>query len=167
MTEPQRQKAAAEGIARALLPDALRKLGVTPGSEPKPFAAHARGLIAARVLVPTRLLRAALKECKYDVPGLQARFRTATTEAVALRLLDLDEPCVVAVVDDGVVAARRGNRAPATKKLEPAEQQCLDRVMELDRPHRVRRDGWTVHGWPVPDRPFRRIILRAVPDEAV
>jgi hypothetical protein len=165
MTEEQQQKAAAGGIARALLPDILHKLGVPPGTENKQLSSHIRGLVVARLLVPNKLLRTALKDCRYDVLALKKAFTTATTEAVALRLLDLDEPCVIAIVDDGVVAVRRGNRLPASKKLEPAEQTCLDQIMKLDQPQRIRAGEWTVHGWPVPDRPFRRIILRAVPDD--
>ena len=165
MTDEQQQSAAAHGIARTLLPDLFRKLDIVPGSESKQAAAHLRGLLVARLLVPTKLLRVAMRECRYDVPALKAAFTTASFETVALRLLDLDQPCVIAIVDDGVVATRRGNTVPATKKLEAAEQQCLERVMEQDLPHRVRTDGWTVHGWPVPNRPFHRVVLRAVPDD--
>jgi predicted transcriptional regulator len=165
MTDEQQQRAAADGIARLLLPDIFHKVGVVLGSESKQFAAHVRGLAIARILVPTRMLRAAMRECKYDIPALHKTFSTASMEAVAARLLDLDEPCVIAVVDDGVVASRRGNRMPATRRLEAAEQECLDRVMELDLPHRARVGEWTAWGWPVPNRPFRRIILRAVPDD--
>jgi len=165
MTPEQRQAAAAQGIARHLLPDLLRKLDIIPGNESKQAATHLRGLLAARVLVPTRLFRAALRQHKYDVPALHGAFRTARMEAVALRLLDLDSPCVIAVVDDGVVAVRRGNGAPADRKLTDAEQQCHDRVAKLDLPERVRTGGWTADGWPVPNRPFRRVLLRAVPDE--
>jgi hypothetical protein len=82
-----------------------------------------------------------------------------------MRLLDLDEPCVISIVDDGIVSVRRGNRSPAGKRLESAELACHDRVAELELPHRVRAEGWTVWGWPVPGRAFRRIILRAVPDD--
>ncbi|MBA4066866.1 MAG: hypothetical protein C0501_24795 [Isosphaera sp.] len=167
MTDEEEQKAAADGVARALVPDVLRKLGVAPGAENKAFAAHVRGLVVPRLLIPTRLLRAALRDCKYDVPALQGVFSTARTETVALRLLDLDDPCVVSVVDDGVVATRRSNRFPVAKTLEPAEQACHDRVAELELPHRVRDGGWTAHGWFVPGRPFRRIILRAVRDDDV
>ena len=165
MTTEQRQRAAADGIARLLLPDIVRKVGVALGSESKQFATHVRGLTIARVHVPTRMLRAAMRACKYDIPALHKAFSTASMEAVAARLLDLDEPCVIAVVDDGVVASRRGNRMPAARKLTDAEQECVDRAMELDLPHRARVGEWTAWGWPVPNRPFRRIILRAVPDD--
>ena len=165
MTDEQRQFAAAQGIARTLLPDLLRKLDILPGSESKQAAAHFRGLLANRVLVPTRLLRSALRQHKYDVPALHQEFRTAPMENVALRLLDLDSPCVIAVVDDGVVAVRRGNGQPADRKLTAAEQECHDRVAELELHHRVRTGGWTADGWPVPNRRFRRVLLRAVPDE--
>lgn len=167
MTEEQRQSAAAQGIARTLLPDLLRKLDIEVGSESKQAAAHFRGLLASHLLVPIKMLRTAQKEAKSDVPALKAVFSTATIEAVAVRLLDLDTPAVIAVVDDGVVAVRRGNRFQATRKLEPAEQDCLDRVMHLDVAQKVRRGGWTVHGWPVHGRPFRRVILRAVPDDDI
>jgi predicted transcriptional regulator len=165
MSEEQQQKVAADGVARALLPDVLRKLGVPLGSENKQLAAHIRGLVIARLLIPTKLLRSALKTCRYDLVALKRVFSTAAVEAIALRLLDLDEPCVIAVVDDGVVATRRANHFAVSKKLEPAEQSCLERVMEFDRPERVRQGEWTVQGWPVAGRQFRRIILRAVPDD--
>jgi hypothetical protein len=167
MTPEQRNKAAAEGIARTLLPDILRKLGIPLGSEEKALSTHVRGLVVPRILIPTRLLRAALRECKYDVPALKKVFATASTEAVALRLLDLDEPCVISIIDDGVVALRRSNRFVAPKTLEAAERTCQAKVAELELPHRVRQGEWTAQGWPVPDRPFQRIILRSVRDDDV
>lgn len=165
MSAEQRQRAAADGIARLLLPDICRKVGVVMGTETKQFTAHVRALTVARVLIPNKLLRAALRDCKYDVPELHARFRTASMEAVAARLLDLDDPCVISIIDDGVVASRRGNRSQEGRKLSPAEQECFERVTELELPHRARVGEWTAWGWPVPNRPFRRIILRAVRDD--
>jgi hypothetical protein len=165
MSDEQQQRTAADGIARMLLPDIYRKLAIVPGSESKQFAAHIRAMAAVRILIPTRLLRAALRECKYDVPALQQQFATVNMEAVAMRLIDLEETCVITVVDDGSVASRRSNRVAVTRKLEAAEQECVDRITELDLPHRSRKGEWTAWGWPVPNRPFRRIILRAVPDD--
>jgi hypothetical protein len=165
MSEETRQKTGAIGIAQTLVPDILRKLDILPGAESGQFAAHLRRVVVARLLVPTRFLRTALRECKSDLTGLKTRFTTAPIEMIALRLLDLDGPCVISIVDDGIVATRRGNRSQAGKKLEPPEQECHDRVAELELPQRVRSAGWTVHGWPIPGRAFRRIILRAVPDD--
>jgi len=165
MTLEQRHKAAADGIARALLPEILHKLGILPGTENRQFAVHIRGLFVGRLLAPTKLLRAALRECRADLVALKKQFTTSGMEMLALRLLDLDEACVVSIIDDGIVSIRRGNRGPAGKKLESAEQTCHDRVAELELPQRVRADGWTVSGWPVRGGSFRRIILRAVPDD--
>lgn len=164
-SDEQRQNAAAQGIARALMPDLLRKFGIEPGTENKQVAAHVRSLIAGRLLVPTRQLRSALRSCKYDLIALKQRFLSAGMEMIAHRLLDLDEPCVIAIVDDGVVASRRGNASAVSKKLTPGEEICLKRVMEQDLPDVQRVEGWRVQGWPVPGRPFQRVILRAVPDD--
>jgi predicted transcriptional regulator len=165
MTPEQQQTVAAQGVARAILPDVLRRLDIVPGSESKQAATHFRGLIAARLLIPQKMFRQALRECKYDVPALKSVFTTATFEACGLRLLDLDQPCVVAIVDDGVVAARRGNLVPASKKLTAAETKCLDEVMRFELPRKVRLEEWTANGWFVPNRPFRRVLLHAVPDD--
>lgn len=167
MPDEQRNKAAAAGIARSLLPEVLKKLGIPLGAEDRSLRNHVASLVVPRILIPTRMLRAALRDCKYDVPALRDVFGSVTPEAVALRLLDLDSPCVIAIVDDGVVAVRRSNRFAAPKALEAAEKACLAKVAELELPHRVRLDGWTTNGWHVPDRPFQRIILRSVRDDDV
>src|SRR5438445_261879 len=44
-SEEQRHAAAAQGIARALLPDLLRKFGIEPGTEEKQASSYIRGLI--------------------------------------------------------------------------------------------------------------------------
>jgi predicted transcriptional regulator len=165
MTPDQEQKAAAAGVAQALLPDLLRRLSIAPETATPALTAHLRGQLAARLLIPTRMLRGAANRCKYDVLALHALFHTATPEAVALRLLDLEEPCVITIVDDGVVTLRRGNRTRETKKLTAAEQECVERILALDLPHRARIGSWTASGWPVPGRAFRRILVRAVPDD--
>ncbi len=165
MSEEQQQRVAAEGIARHILPNLYRKLGLKYNRGTNALASHLRSVVVARILIPTRLLRLALRECQWDVAKLHERFHTASMEAVALRLLDLEEPCVIAVVDDGIVASRRSNFASVSRKLETAEQECVSRISELELPHQTRRDGWRAWGWPVPNRPFRRILLRAVPDD--
>ena len=52
MTDEQQQVAAARGVARALLPDLIRKLGIAIGRENKQLATQFTGFLVARLLVP-------------------------------------------------------------------------------------------------------------------
>jgi hypothetical protein len=165
MTEEARQATCARACARELIPPILTKLGVAPGTENRSAQTQLVGLIAPRLLLPGRWFEKDARKAGYDLLEVKERYATAGYELVALRFLDFDEPCVVAVVDDGTVSTRRGNRMPATKKLTVAEQRCLDRVGETGEPQKVRAEEWTATGWPIPTGPFNRIILRAVPDE--
>lgn len=151
---------------RELLPTILTRLGVTPGTENRSGQNQLLALIVPRLLLPTRWIARDARKLGWDVWDLKDRYPTVGYEMIALRLLDIaEEPLLMAIVDDGTVATRRGNRSAVGKKLTETEQACLDLVMELGEPQTVRRSGWTVRGWPVPGGPFNRIILRAVPDE--
>jgi hypothetical protein len=165
MTLQQRQKAAAEGIAIALAPQLCRRLGVPFPPAERSFWNHLRTLFAPRLLIPTRMLRAAQRGRSRDLLALQTTFATASAEMIAQRWLDFEDPCVVTIVDDGVVIWRRSNCGVTGKRLLPAEQQCLERIMALEQPQRLRRDGWTVQGWPLNRSLGPRIVLHSVPDE--
>jgi hypothetical protein len=165
-SDESQQAVAARAVAKHLVPAILAKLGVVPGTENKQAVSQLVGLIVPRLLLPTRWFAADARKADYDLLALKDRYPSAGFETLAMRLLDAcDEPCVVAVIDDGLVAARRANRFPATRKLTAAEQACADRVAETEAPARARANGWTAWGWPTPGIPFRRIIVRAVPDE--
>jgi predicted transcriptional regulator len=164
-SDEARQAVCARACAKELMPAVLTRLGVAPGTENKSAQGSLVGLIAPRLLLPTRWFERDARKAGYDLFAVKARYPTAGYEMIALRMLDLEEPCVIAVVDDGVVSTRRGNRAPVTKKLTPAEQKCLELVGEHREPQTARRDGWAARGWPVPSGPFNRIILRAVPED--
>jgi hypothetical protein len=96
---------------------------------------------------------------------LKDRYR-ASWEMLAWRLLDADdEPSVLAILDDGSVSARRGNRFSVTRTLTEAEQLAVEKAQETDEPSTARYDGWTATAWPTKGVPFRRIVIRAVPDQ--
>jgi hypothetical protein len=83
---------------------------------------------------------------------------------IAWRLLDLPEQSLITIVDNGRVTRRRANLWRAPRGLSEAERECQQYVHEHCRPQRVRRDGWTVWGWPVHRVDWRREVLRAVVD---
>jgi len=159
------QMMAARACARELVPTILAKLGVVPGTEQKSAATQLIGQIAPRLLLPTRWFGSVVRKANNDLVRIQETFDTVGLEVIALRLLDLDDHCVIAIVDDGAVALRRSNAMQATKKLTPAEECCIEQVIEHEEPRTVRKDGWTSRGWPVATGPFNRILLRSEPDD--
>jgi len=159
------QMMAARACAKEMVPAILLRLGVVPGTEQKSANSHLMGLIAPRLLLPTRWFEAAARRASGDLLRIQETFATVNLEPIAMRLLQLEDPCVIAIVDDGSVALRRSNAMQATKKLTPAEESCVERVIAAEEPQTVRKEGWTSRGWPVATGPFNRILLRSVPDD--
>jgi hypothetical protein len=165
-SDESQQAVAARAVAKQLLPAILTKLGIVPSTENKQAQNQLIGLVAPRLLLPTRWFAADIRRADFDLLAIKEIYPTAGFEMLALRMLDVaEDPCVIAIIDDGVVAARRSNRFPVTRKLTAAEQTCHDQITETEEPARVRVDGWTAWGWPTPGIPFRRIVVRAVPDD--
>jgi hypothetical protein len=165
MSVEARNHAAARAMAKEMVPGVLAKLGVTPGVEQKSATNQLVGLIAPRILLPKRAFESAARKCNSDLGRLKEVFSTAGYEMIAMKLLEQDEICVIAVVDDGTVAMRRSNGVQCTKKLTPAEELCVEKVTESEEPASVRRDGWSARGWPIPNGPYRRIIVRSLPED--
>jgi hypothetical protein len=165
-SEESQQTLAARTIAKKLIPAILTRLGVVPGTENKSAMQSLVGLVTSRLLLPSRWFVADARRTAFDLAELKGRYPTVGWETLAWRLLDADdEPSVVAILDDGSVTARRGNRFSVGRTLTAAEQECLARVQETDEPTTIRADGWTATGWPTPGVPFRRILVRSVPDQ--
>ena len=119
-------------------------------------------LFAARLLVPTPWLQSEGQASGWDLPALAEVFGTAGMELIAWRQLDLDEPCIITIVDNDRVTRRRSNAWPVNRKLHAVEQACQRQVSEHGRPRRLQADGWTVHGWPIHKPDWKREILRSV-----
>lgn len=164
-SDEAKQILAARAVAQQLVPGLYSKLGIVPGTENRSAEKQLIGFVVPRLLLPTSRFASAARKSGFDLFALKDQFPTAAFETIAWRMLDVDEEAsVVAIVDDGTVTARRSNRFPATKALTDAEGLCLRQVTATKDPARVRRDEWTAQGWPVSGIPFRRIILRSVPD---
>jgi len=159
------QSLAARACAKEMLPGIFQKLGIVPGTEHRGAMNQMAAIVAPRLLLPTRWFERDSRRMNYDIARLRERYPRVASEWIAHRLLDFEELCVIAIVDDGTVSSRRGCMIATTKKLTEAEELCIEKVMEAGEPQTVRREGWTSRGFPIPDGPFNRIILRSVPDD--
>jgi Zn-dependent peptidase ImmA (M78 family) len=142
--------------------DLLRRLGLDPAETRAMSGESLANLFAYRLLVPSRWFAEDARSHDYHLIELKKRYRTSSHEVIALRFIDLPEPCIVTVIDNEKITRRKSNAWPARRRLEPAESKCQRLVHERGRPTVVREAGWTVHGWPVHQLDWKREILRSV-----
>ena len=121
-------------------------------------------LFAYRLLVPTRWFATDAKSHDYDLLALKQRYATSSHEVLAWRFLDLAQPCVVTILDNGRVTRRRSNAWPIKRALLPIEQHCWEHVTQRAEPTTLRDAEWTVQGWPVHELDWKREVLRSVRD---
>ena len=166
MTVESQHLLAARAVSRVLVPEVLQKLGIAPDGENRQAQGQIVGLIAPRLLLPSRWFPGDVSRAGFDVLKIKEKYVTVGYEMIALRLLELDEPCLIAIVDDdGTIAARKSNRFQAPRKLTETELRCRAEIERTGEPARATGSGWVVWGWPTPGVPFRRMIFRSVPED--
>jgi Zn-dependent peptidase ImmA (M78 family) len=161
-TEERHQWTVAHEIGEHLKVPLLERLGIDPHETRAMAGESLANLLAHHLLVPACWFASDAPQLGYDVLELKQRYRTASHEVLALRLLDLPEPVIITIVDNDHVSRRRSNAWRVSKQLEPVEQRCQRYVNHYSRPKVLREDGWTVHGWPVHQADWKREILRSV-----
>jgi len=163
-TEERHQWTVAHEIGEHFKADLLGRLGVEPDQTRSMMGESLANLFAHRLLVPSCWFAGDAPALDYDLLELKKRYRTSSHEVIALRFLDLPEPCVVTVIDNDQVTRRKSNAWRVRRALEPAEQECQRFVNHYSRLLVVRAGAWTVQGWPVHQTDWKREILRSVRD---
>jgi hypothetical protein len=164
-TEERHQWTVAREVGEHLKADLLGRLRLEPDQARALSGESVLNLFSSHLLVPTRWFTQDAPAQDYDVLRLKQRYGTASHEVIALRFLDLPEPCVVTIVDNDHVHRRKSNGPRVRKELTPAELKCQRYVNKYSRPRVVQENGWTVHGWPVHQADWKREILRSIVEE--
>jgi Zn-dependent peptidase ImmA (M78 family) len=164
-SEERHQWTVAHEIGEYLKPSLLQRLGIEPEQAKAMAGESLANLLAYHLLIPAAWFRADAADAGYDLLVLKARYRTASHEVLAWRLLDLPEPCIISIVDNEHLYRRRSNAWQVRRQLEPAERECQHRVHQHGRPTTIQRHGWTVQGWPVHQSGWKREILRSRKDD--
>lgn len=164
-TEEGRQWRIAQAIGDHVKDDLLKSLGFDPRG-PRPLLGESlTNLFAARLLLPTSWFAGVGRSVGWDLLELKEKFRTASHEVIAWRMLDVEEPCVITILDNDAIHKRKSNRWAVKKDLSPAERECQGYLARYSRPHTVRGEGWRVQGWPIHQSDWRREVLRSVIEE--
>jgi predicted transcriptional regulator len=165
-TEERHQWTVAHEIGEHLKTGLLERLGIAPAETRTMLGESLANLFAYHLLVPSCWFATDAPQLAYDLLELKKRYQTASHEVIGWRFLDLPDPCIVTVVDNGHIHRRRSNAWTIRRCLEPAEEACQRYVHYYSRPRMVQTDDWTVHGWPVHQADWKREILRSVIDPA-
>jgi len=164
-SEESRAWLIARTCAKLCLPRVLHRLRAEVPTQPRQANPLVQWL-APRLLVPTRWLRRDLRRAHMDLYDWKALYMNVPYEVLGLRWLDLeDDPCVMTLVDYDSVLWRRSRYYPVDRQLLPSEASCRAKIQQSESPVRQRQGDWTTWGWPLPDGPFGRILLRSIHDE--
>jgi hypothetical protein len=121
--------------------------------------------LAGRLLLPTAWFARDAVACRWDLLTLKARYPTASHELIARRTLDLAEPAIITIFDQGDVSLRQSNVPGRVPPPSRAELQCWRVVHGVNRPHEARHGMTTIRGWPVHEEGWKREILRTEVEE--
>ena len=117
---------------------------------------------AHRLLVPSQWLDLDCRSTGFDLLELKRRYRTASYEVLALRMLELETPTIVTVFDHGLVTRRKGNLPYRTPDLHPLEVRVQREAHETGRVASAGGEGTVVSAWPIHEEGWKREILRTV-----
>lgn len=163
--EERHQWTVAHEIGEHLKTEIFAKFGMAPENIHAYSGESLANLFAYRLLVPSRWFASDAADCDFDLLELKRRYRTASHEVIAWRMLDLPSPCVMTIVDNGRIHKRRSNAFRIkSRQMEKPELQCQQRVHATGEACRLRQGDWTVQGWPVHQMDWKREILRSVRD---
>ena len=147
-TEERHQWTVAHEIGEHFKASLLAHLGVGPEQTRAMTGESLANLFATHLLVPLGWFAGDARAAGHDLLELKKRYATASHEVLALRLLDLPEPCIITVVDNDHVHRRRSNAWRVRRELEAPERECQKYVNHFSRPRVVCADGWTVQVCP-------------------
>ena len=162
---PERlQWAAAHELGEMFACEVFHRAGADIDQVEPTLREQVANLFASRLLLPTRSFFDDARRTESDLLELKAIYRTASHELIAMRLLDLPEPSIITIFDQGQLTRRRSNSNSHAPQLQSAERDCWSGIHNHNSPRERSADDFTVQGWPVHEQGWKREILRTMPN---
>jgi Zn-dependent peptidase ImmA (M78 family) len=159
----RRYWAAAHELGEHLVPQAAQRLGLLADEDLSGWRERMANHLAARILLPTAWFCQDGRRLDWDLRALKIRYSTASHETIARRMLDMEEPVVISIFDQGTVTWRRANRFGRVPPLAEAETLSWQIAHRESRDHQHYSDRLRVRAWAVHEPGWRREILRTEP----
>ncbi len=121
--------------------------------------------LAGRLLLPTAWFVADAAACHWDLIVLKARYRTASHELIARRMLECPPPVIISIFDHRKIIFRRSNLPGRAPPASTAEMDCWRDVHCGEHPQQVQAGPRLIQGWPIHEEGWKREILRTELDD--
>ena len=163
---PEREQwAVAHEIGESVAYRVFERLGVSFDESLPTAREQVANRFASALLLPRRWFAADGREHDWDLHELKERYRTASHELIARRMLEMPAPIVITVCDLGRIAWRRSNvtaRPPQMLAEERATWQEAHRTSEAASAYLDAETGLErVRCWPIHEPEWKREILRS------
>jgi hypothetical protein len=139
------------------------------GVDPRETTPNAREAVAnnlaGRLLLPTPWFAADATACEWDLIALKTRYRTASHELIARRMLECRPPVIISIFDHRQISFRQSNLPGRAPPPSTAEIQCWRNVHCRNHSLRTRAGPNLIQGWPIHEEGWEREILRTEMDE--
>lgn len=166
---PERlQWAAAHELGEVFAWQICKRVSESLDELPANFREQLANRFASRLLLPTAWYSEPLREAGFDLYSFKERFRTASHELIARRLIDFFPNRILTIVDQGQVMHRQNGYQSRPGRLFDFERQlvrqCCESGQFLTQDFAgIRCDVWPVHepGW------TREILLTYATEDSV
>ena len=116
--------------------------------------------LAGRILLPAQWFAADGSDCGWDLVKLKSRYRTASHELIARRMLEMPPPVIVTIFDNGELYFRRANVPGSVPGPSTVELACRREANRHNQPQHATDRAGSVQAWPVHEEGWQREILR-------
>ena len=116
--------------------------------------------LANRLLLPSDWFAHDARDLDWDLPRLKVRYRTASHELIARRMLDFDVPIVISIFDQAQLTFRKQNCGEAAPALLALERDLQRAAHQQNRPQQATAGRLSVQAWPIHEPCWQREILR-------
>jgi len=158
---PERlQWAVAHEIGEAHAATIFQTLSLDPGELPLDARERLANRFASHLLLPTAWFLADARQLHADLFALKQKYTTASHELIARRMLDIAEPQIVTVIDNGQVTWRESNLPGQAPPLLPLEQSCRQAAQPTGTAVISEDFFATVQTWQIQEPNWHREILR-------
>jgi len=158
------QWAVAHELGEALAERVFGELGVDPREAPRQGREMVANAIASAILLPREFFATDGPALEWDLVALKERYRTASHELIARRMLDCSLPVYISLYDQDRLTWRRSNtsgRRPPPSELElnarRRAHESGEAVIEFGPPK--------IQVWPIHEPAWQREIVRVQIDE--